>query len=426
VVQDLVDPDDHARRSDMLLDLGEVLLPAGETERVIAHIAPEALALAEALDDRVRAFRACRLALDGLFAQGYRSAAFLPGYLVWAERAGSYAEPDTVEHVHADLALANAWHVRGRLLEAEALRRAALALARRLDDPETLFRSVCDVLQWTAPRNWTEAVRTMEEAVAWPRQGVSGRTLAWLLWTAGRLQLAEGERARAEEFWRQLDELADRTHVVTARLGALQRDLTLAAVDGHLEDALTLLERYIGKADESGVSVRGRDSALLWLTAPLIYLGRAETWLATFDEYTRMVPQASQAWFAFVPTRAVCLAHLGRMEEALTVVGPQLDEIDPTSSEDERTTAVLVMQLQAAVLLGHRAAAVGLSARLACVAYLAAYPGSGSSCIARHLGDAAALVEDRAAARGYYLLALDSAGKIRFRPELALTGLAPI
>jgi DNA-binding NarL/FixJ family response regulator len=44
-------------------------------------------------------------------------------------------------------------------------------------------------------------------------------------------------------------------------------------------------------------------------------------------------------------------------------------------------------------------------------------------CVARHLGDAAALVGDRTAARGYYAQAVESAGKIRFRPELALTHL---
>jgi DNA-binding CsgD family transcriptional regulator len=81
------------------------------------------------------------------------------------------------------------------------------------------------------------------------------------------------------------------------------------------------------------------------------------------------------------------------------------------------------MLLQAGVLLGHRAAALGLSARLASVADLAMYMGSGTSCIARHLGDAAALLGDRAAARDYYLQALESAGEIRFRPELALTHL---
>jgi DNA-binding CsgD family transcriptional regulator len=43
--------------------------------------------------------------------------------------------------------------------------------------------------------------------------------------------------------------------------------------------------------------------------------------------------------------------------------------------------------------------------------------------LARHLGDAAALARDRTASRAYYLQALEVAGKIRFRPELALTHL---
>jgi ATP/maltotriose-dependent transcriptional regulator MalT len=44
-----------------------------------------------------------------------------------------------------------------------------------------------------------------------------------------------------------------------------------------------------------------------------------------------------------------------------------------------------------------------------------------NTCLARHLGDAAVLLGDRPAARAYYMQALEAAGKIRFRPELALT-----
>ena len=70
VVLDLADPEDESKRCDLLLALGQALWPAGETERVIAHVAPDALALAEKQGDRSRAFRACRLALDCLQAQG--------------------------------------------------------------------------------------------------------------------------------------------------------------------------------------------------------------------------------------------------------------------------------------------------------------------------------------------------------------------
>ena len=70
VVLDLADPEDQSKRCDLLLALGQALWPAGETERVIAHVAPDALALAEKLGDRSRAFRACRLALDCLTSAG--------------------------------------------------------------------------------------------------------------------------------------------------------------------------------------------------------------------------------------------------------------------------------------------------------------------------------------------------------------------
>jgi DNA-binding CsgD family transcriptional regulator len=45
------------------------------------------------------------------------------------------------------------------------------------------------------------------------------------------------------------------------------------------------------------------------------------------------------------------------------------------------------------------------------------------TCVARHLGDASALLGDRVSAYTYYAQALETAGKIRFRPELALTHL---
>jgi hypothetical protein len=57
--------------------------------------------------------------------------------------------------------------------------------------------------------------------------------------------------------------------------------------------------------------------------------------------------------------------------------------------------------------------------RLDCVAHPSTVAAA-HRCVARHLGDAAILVGDRQAARTYYAQALEAAGKIRFRPELAL------
>ena len=368
----------------------QALWPAGETERVIAHVAPDALALAEKQGDRSRAFRACRLALDCLQAQGASSLILRPEYLRWAELAHSYATVDSTERLYADLALALAWSRSTdprRRREARALQLQGLALARQLDDAEALFRSAFSLLLTSPPQHWGEHLRLAEEAAGWPRQAVSAQTLGLVLWFAGVFQLAEGERARAEELWREVEELAERTHVVSVKLMVPERDAILAIVDGHLEDALVQWRRYVERADELGASLRGRMLGLQMLHSLARYLGRAETWLTASDEFVRM------GGFRTAPRAATCLAELGRLEEARALVGPMLDEIAASSGDDE-TLFELVSFLEAAIAVGHRRAASALMARLDCVAHLSSGPAF-QTCVGRHLGDAAVLVGDR-------------------------------
>jgi DNA-binding CsgD family transcriptional regulator len=422
-LQDLVDPNDQVRRCDLLLKLGEALHPAGEYERVIKQVAPDALALAEALGHRPRAFRACRLALSCLHAQGFGYSAAQPEYSTWAERAGPYADLDSVERVHADLALAQVRFPRGQFAAARALRLEALELARRHADPEALFSSARELLQAHAPQHWEECVHLAEEATRWQHDGVSGRTLGSLLYLAGRVQLAQGERARAEELWRQMEDLAARTHVVEISLHVHQREAALAVLDGKLEEALALIGGYIERAYESGANIRGRLNGLRQLIAPVLYLGRPEIWLSAFNEYAGRASGGGSAFDGAIPlaaTRALCLAQLGRVEEARTVVGPLLDQ--EGSGDEEVTIGLLVVLLQAAIAVHHRAAAQVLAARLACVAHLAIAE-QFSTCPGRHLGDAAVLLGDGVAARMFYAQALEAAEKIRFRPEMALAHL---
>jgi hypothetical protein len=82
-------------------------------------------------------------------------------------------------------------------------------------------------------------------------------------------------------------------------------------------------------------------------------------------------------------------------------VGPLLNDLD-SSTEIENRIAALVTLLQAAVAVEHRAAANALAAQLASVAHLTGETGL-VTFVARHLGDAAALHEDRTVARAYYL-----------------------
>jgi tetratricopeptide (TPR) repeat protein len=422
-VQDLVDPDDKGRRCDLLLTLSEALFLAGETDRVITQCASDALTLAEGLGDRSRAFRACRLAMDGIFARGAGTTAAQPEYLTWAERATQYADPESIERSHADLALANVRYTRGQFRQARALRLEALALARHHADPEALFSAAWHLMaNYGDPQHWDESVSLAKESAGWSRQGVSSQTLGYVLWISGRILLAQGERVQAEELWRQVQELAERTHVGTLSLFVLQRNAILAIIDGHLDEAAMLIRRSVERAVDSGVAVRARQFGVLMLNAPALYLGRPDVWLTAFDEYAwpaSLEPRLGMP--GIFAARATCLAYNGRVDEARTLVGPVLDEIALRTGDDLLPIGMLDLLLQAAVVLEHQTAARTLAAQLACVAHLA--HSHTYTCIARHLGDAAALAGESRAARSYYAQALEAAAKIRFRPEVALAHL---
>jgi ATP/maltotriose-dependent transcriptional regulator MalT len=120
-----------------------------------------------------------------------------------------------------------------------------------------------------------------------------------------------------------------------------------------------------------------------------------------------------------IASQAVGLAHLGRLDEAEALVDQWLDP-GSGDSVSEAFIHLQVLLLQAAILLGKKKAAATLARGLSCVANLAGADFL-YTCVGRHLGDAAVLLGDLAAARGYYAQALEVAGKIRFRPELALT-----
>jgi DNA-binding CsgD family transcriptional regulator len=306
------------------------------------------------------------------------------------------------------------------------MRLGALALARQHRDTEALFSCALYLLAVGAPQHWDERVRLAEECAGWPRQGVSTQTLGLALWYCGMVQLAQGRRAQAEELWSQVAELAKRTRVATVGLFVAQREGILAIVDGRLDEALGQLQRFAALADELGVPIRGRNFGLIQLITPALYLGRADAWLNAAEEQSALASPArpghrGPGFFFSTAAHAMCLAQLGRLEEARTVAGPVLNDFTG-NIDDESLMGPLVWLLQAAVVIEHLAAARALAARLACVAHLSADHHM-CTCVARHLGDAAALAGDRTAARAYYLQALEAAGRIRFRPELALTHL---
>ena len=204
-VQAVLAPKDRAKRCDLLLALGQALMPSGETGRAFDAVAPEAFALAEAMNDRGRLSRTSLMALDAANRYGGRSIWGTPEFRRWAERADEYVEPETTDRVLADISMSFASGAEGNMTEARAFGVHALELARRLDDPTSLVRTAIGFINVpSAPQHEEERLRLVKEMEDRATVGVDVRTLGqWLMFSA-MVSLEWGERARAEA---QLDEL---------------------------------------------------------------------------------------------------------------------------------------------------------------------------------------------------------------------------
>ena len=139
------------------------------------------------------------------------------------------------------------------------------------------------------------------------------------------------------------------------------------------------------------------------------------------NESGREIPYSESGTLS--PEAALCFAHLGRRVEAEAALAASFAVVEGPTGE-EVSTIVLTWLLEAAVLLGDRAIAASIYERLRGSSSLVAVRhGTLGNCVARHLGAAAALLGDRGQAMSYYEQALEVAGKIRFRPEIALARL---
>jgi len=418
-VQEVLDPEDKAKRCDLLLALGDALLLAGEHRRVVSAEALQALALAEAITDNRRASRACLLAMKGLVVYGTMLMTS-PEAAQWAARADRYAEPDTIERVWTDSMLAWFQGSRGSSVpEGVALSSRALDLARRLGDPDTYWWIAGSRLVGVAaPQHEDERLRLAEELAEYSRHGVNLLILTWVLWWMGQTFLQFGQRRRAEDIMAEMKILAERSGQPNLLVLSMVNDAIMAIWDGHLEEAVAIRRQILARAEELGIL----EFAGMWTIFVIparVHLGNAGRALEARLEGTRNFPQNLSGDVVIL----YCLAHLGRygevaeMLERLVVARPGIG-----STEDEMSVWVDIISLEAAVLAGHRQAAELLLHRLA---------GSSSvtsgmlfiTCTGRHMGAAAAFLGRPDEARKYYRDAIKVCTEIRFRPELALTRL---
>jgi DNA-binding CsgD family transcriptional regulator len=409
-IQNTVAPDDAPLRCDLLTARGWALNDAGEPRRALDEVASVAFGLAEELGDAERASAACHLAMGCLISIASSHAISTPEGALWAERADRWAQPETAARVYADTFLGGLGYFRERWFDGIPLLDRALALARRLDDTEALWWAASMWMAYAqAPQHAQEVLRLAEEFTSRSPRGVSTRTVTiGLMWAAAHF-LCRGQRSRAELVWEELQDLATRTGQPIVHLAVGRSRIVRAILDGRLEEAVANSEQMVDYGRDMGLPDYARLLAGLANQRALFYLGR-------YDEAVQEVSTA--------PARVLALAYLGHLAE----VKAHLDEFVLARAgfgthEDETPIYMDVFRLEAAILVGHRAAAARLLDRIASAESYVTTGVRLPTCIARHLAAAAALLGRREEARAHYQMALVASRAMPFRPEVALSSL---
>ena len=423
-VQEVLDPDDKAKRCDLQLSLAEAMMPAGESLRVYEDILPDAFALAESLNDSERASLACQMAVAASQRSSQGALGGEPEFLTWAERADRFGAPGTRHRALADLAMSIARLTKGDMGQAWILRKRALDLAREIPDNEAfLWSAGLLLIQEWAPQHQEERLEIAREVankyldakdVTQPLIGRFGR---FPLPVLGRIFISMGDRARAEEFWSDQKETAERTQDANGLMGTLQIEAEAALLDGQLDEVVAMGDRIAARGEELGLTEVGRQNRVFAIAFPLLYLGRAEELVPEVNELAQIFNWQG----LWEPIQALILAHAGRVDEARELSRQILSEGRYGEQDDETRTLQLGWMLDTAVLVGDRETAEMLYRRLSVLGNQALI--GGVRCVGRILGASAALLGNYDDAHVYYEKGLELMEQIRHRPELALTRL---
>jgi tetratricopeptide (TPR) repeat protein len=414
--QEVLDPEGGAKRCDLLVAMGEAMLLASESERGILGVAAEALALAEGLNDSLRAARVSLLALDTISTSRGGPAGTTVEYGGWLELADRYAPPGTYERLRTEQRAVGREIVLGRQRAAVHRARRALALARELGNEESLCSVAAAIFNCRVPEVQEERLELAEELADHAFAGVRPRTLGYFLFFAGGTFLVWGQRARAQEMWRRRKELAERTKDASMLASTQAQDVYWMVIEGQLQEAIEAVVRM-----KPGEAFGLNAPALFFSTIrAFCYLGRAQEALAAEPEEARIAVAEGRS-LVFTAQTALMLAHLGRWQEVEQFFAELRVVLSDPETAAELGYSPLAHYLEAAVMAGDGELAAQLLPLLAPVAGLIneLYPTTN----ARHLGAASALLGEREQAKRYYVQALEVADKVGFRYEIALTHL---
>jgi eukaryotic-like serine/threonine-protein kinase len=417
-VQEILDPEDKARRCDLLLELGQARYCTHDIQHILDSEAPLALSLAEDLGDSDRACQACQLATFVMIAAGVHYASGTAELLKWAEAYDRYASPDTVHRASADAAIAWTKWFAGDVMGAVSLCRESARLARTLGDEGAFALAGCCYLNSCPPiaEHAEEARRIADEITRlWDRTDPWAE--CWLRFFVGSFLLGLGERQEAEGIHRELVESARFARLPVLQYTAPAIRASYQIMDGQLGEAAQSREEAL----KIGVQLGGPGLAALFSCWSELRLSGYLGW--GLEGFKRSEERAERTGTSVYPLqRAYHLACTGQVEEAMGL----LDRVVARYAADPEKTrhfwAGQILRLETAVLARHTRAA-GFLLNLLRDTPFKTTGVQNPTCVARHLGDAAALLGRHEEARKHYQEAIKVCTEMKFRPELALARL---
>ena len=417
-VQEVLDPEEKLKRCDLLLALGWARFYNHEYRHILDNEAPAALALAEGAEDSQRACQACRLATAVIGAAGESPGHGTAEAIRWIETFDRYAPPDTVERVWANQALGGRKTAASDFAGAWQLFRESTLLAQKLGDASAFVNCGTDYLFFCPP-----AAEYVEEGrqIASEMRGVWDRadpvSMGGGMVMVGTFLLSLGEREQGEAIIREAMESARLAAMpLTRRISGVIR-ACFHIMDGQLEEAAKCHDDVLRLGVEMGAPQAAGVYANFLGPRLSGYLGWGREGLRRLDEW-------AQAAGLSVPAhiRAYYLVCGGEREEVVAILEEAADRYSDEPENTRHTFGALVLLLETGVLAKHTRA-VEVLLKLLVGAVYKTTGAANPTCVARHLGGAAALLGRYEEARKHYEEAVKVCTEMRFRPELALTRL---
>jgi tetratricopeptide (TPR) repeat protein len=419
-VQEVLDPEEKLKRCDLLLALGWARFYSHEYQHIMENEAPAALALAEGLGDTGRACQACLLASFAISGIGMGAAYGTDEAARWTQAFDRYAPSGTIERAWADQALGGRKIAAGDIAGAWPLFRESTLLARKLGDASAFVNCGGDYLHYCpANAEYVEEARQIANEMTRVWDKADPFSMAWGMEAVGSFFLRLGERGQGETIHRE--EIGS-ARLATAPVRQYYLPFLRASyhiMDGQLEEAAKCHEDVLKFGAEMGAPLTAGVAANSFGPRLGGYLGWGREELRRLDEWAQA---ASLSVRVPAHVRAYYLVCGGEREEVVGILGDVADHYAAEPGRIRHHFGDWVLLLETAVLAQHTRAAEILLNLLAGATYKTTGL-KNPTCVARHLGGAAALLGRHEEALRHYREAIKVCTEMRFRPELALTRL---